>query len=85
MGKYTYRGVECFSPDNDENTLYLNNYGDSLVEVRAKIIEHFGVSAEEAETDFAITAEHIHTRCIGLDYHDSGDWDTFIVAKRVQP
>lgn len=82
MGKYTWNGVECFTPDNDNNTLYLSNVGYTLADLRQKIAEHFSVSAEEADTGFEVTTEYIHTDCLGLDYHDASDWTNFIVITR---
>ena len=47
--------------------------------LRQQIIEHFAVSADEADQDFVFSTENIHTHCLG---YDAGDWTQFIVIRR---
>ena len=82
MGKYVHQGVECYRPDSDENTLYLLDSLYTIDGLRQQIIEHFSVSADEADQDFVFSTENIHTHCLGYDGYDAGDWTQFIVIRR---
>lgn len=82
MGYYKdSKGRTCFDPDSDEDTLYIEA-NDSIGFVYMLIVlkRHFGEDAEFAQFD--ISAENIHTSCIGLDYHDSMDYTNYIVITR---
>ena len=84
MGSYMIDCIEYFEPDNDENTLYVKcGYNSwSIQEVLQLIQEHFNVNQESAILDFEITAEYIHTDCIGYDSYDPGDYTNYLCITR---
>lgn len=69
-----------YTPDNDENTLYIrtDDYTD-FEEIIAQTRKHFGTNNI---SDFLISSEYIHTRCVYYDLYDSGDYDNYIVIRR---
>lgn len=80
MGYSTdHRGIRSFVPDDDENTLHIqqsSNLGD-LIE---RIKEHFGQDSKLE--DFSITADYIHTDCLGYDLFDRSDWTNYLIIER---
>lgn len=79
MGYYTENGIQCFSPDNTADKLYIPLWGDMKAEFLNQIItEHFG----DIGNDYNISAESIHTRCLGYDLYDSSDYDIFFIITR---
>ena len=80
-------GIRTFWPDDTDTEIYIAaggmfapaiNLGDLLVE---RIYEKWeGASLNNIE----ITAEHIHTDCLGYDLYDPGDYTTFIKITRLQ-
>lgn len=81
MGYYTNgRGIKCFSPDDDENTMYL--YSDSQNSL-ATILEMAKEKWPDADlNDLLIESQHIQTECIGYDLYDPFDWTQYIVIRR---
>lgn len=69
-------------PENTETTLYIRSgYNLTLAELIEYARLHF---KDDVDLDtLTITAEHIHTRCIGYDLYDGSDWDEYIVIERV--
>ncbi len=85
MGRYKVSGteIENYIPDNDENTLFVESgftYGtiDNLLD---SIKEHFGEDVKLS--DLHITAEHIHTSCLGYDRYDPGDYTNYIKVEKI--
>jgi hypothetical protein len=79
---HTYRNngqITDFEPDNDENALYL--YGDNidLEYLMESIKEYFG---DNDLSKYSISAEHIHTSCLGYDLYDSSDYSNYIVIHK---
>lgn len=65
-----------FWPDNDENTLYLT--GDlSLLDLCQKAWEYFGDRYNVYKVE--VTAERIHTHCLGYYAYDPSDYTDFLV------
>lgn len=75
-------------PESTADTYYINmgSSGDGLnmslddLLTAAKI--YF---SEEGSVDLSkieITTEYIHTRCIGYDLYDSGDYDLYIILRK---
>lgn len=73
-------GIRTFWPDDDENTLYLDStLFLSLQELLEKAQEKWpGISL----TEIQISAEKIHTDCLGYDLYDPIDYTDFIVLRR---
>lgn len=82
MGYYKdERGITSFEPDDDDDTLHI--IADMSIDFDYLLIvirRHFGADAEFSQ--FEIRADNIHTRCIGLDYHDSMDYTDYIIISR---
>ena len=78
MGHYRNNsGIECFEPDNDEKTLWIEaDYRTGLREIFDAIRNHFGDDIDFSE--ISITAEHIHTRCLGYDRYDGSDYTNYL-------
>jgi hypothetical protein len=69
--------IRTFRPDDTEDTIYINgdNYWD-LSEIRGKILEKWpGIE----ESEISLSAEHVHTDCIGYDKYDPSDYTNYIV------
>jgi hypothetical protein len=85
MGYGTRDGsIRTFAPDDTETVKYLHSGCDyTLAEIldiaREKWGEKIGLE------DITITAEYIHTDCIGYDLYDSGDYTNFIVITLQTP
>ena len=75
---------DTFKPDDDENTIYLNSsswttLADIIYIVQSKWPELSDLDSLES---INISAENIHTDCLGFDLHDSGDYTNFIVITK---
>jgi hypothetical protein len=77
-GSWGHR-IPTFKPDNTDDTLYIEadwmtvRLDDLLVRVK----EYFG---EDVNLEnITISAEHIHTDCLGYDRYDRGDYTNYIV------
>lgn len=74
-------GIKHFEPDNDANTLYIRGEENRDLDYVMDLAKnHFGDNIEVA--DLEICAEYVHTRCIGYDRYDAGDYENFIVLRR---
>jgi hypothetical protein len=85
MGYYkNSRGVECFSPDSDEETLYIcSDGGISFEELWDQIRWYFETPEKKLEmSDITISTEIIHTRAIYHDLMDWSDWNNYIVITK---
>lgn len=71
-------------PEDDKGTLYIScgmsSFEIDFMDMLDRIKSHFGEEISLEELD--ITAEYIHTRCIGYDQFDSSDYDNYIVITR---
>lgn len=83
---------KTFFPENTKDKLYIRSE-DGLLDLLDRIKEHFRLTDEdfnlvssysEILNNFKVSAEHIHTHCIGYDQYDSGDYTNYIVVERVQ-
>jgi len=78
---YTTRpntSIRDFWPDDTESTIYVDaSQAPTLNDLLAQAQEKWGEDIELS--DVRITAEHIHTRCLGYDLHDPSDYDDFVV------
>lgn len=80
--KHSGGTIENYEPDNDENHLYIEaSYGLSLTTLLERIKNHFGQDIDFE--DLEISSEHIHTRCLGYDLYDSGDYDEYICIRKI--
>ena len=73
-----------FWPDDDENTIYLENSRwitlfDIIYIVRSKWPE---LSDLDSLDSISINAENIHTDCLEYDLHDPSDYTNFIVLTK---
>ena len=73
-----------FWPDDDENTIYLEDCRwitlfDIIYIVRSKWPE---LSDLDSLDSINISAENIHTDCLGYDLHDPSDYTNFIVITK---
>lgn len=83
MGETKINGIRYFQPDNTPDVLYLNVTDFSprtLEELQEACVKHFG--EEIGSDDLLITAEYIHTQCLGYDRYDPGDYSTFLVITK---
>jgi hypothetical protein len=81
MGYYTEGSIRCFSPDNTETELYIacDDYCSfDLEDILDRSRSHFQNSNLQFQ-DLAISAQHIHTRCLGYDQYDRGDHTNFLL------
>lgn len=79
MGHYTdMHGRRCFTPENTDTTLYIPAIDSpTLGDLLERAAAHFGADASLDRIE--ISAEHIHTECLGHDCYDPSDWTDFIV------
>lgn len=75
--------IQTFWPDDTENRIYIDGgwmaSGTSLQELMERAAEKWpGISP----ADITISAEHIHTDCLGYDLYDPGDYTEFIILSR---
>lgn len=75
MGHYKRDGIDCFQPDDTENTFYIP-YSASLSDIVEQVKEKFG--SEVDFEDVTITPEYIHTHALGYDLYDASDYDNFL-------
>lgn len=83
MGEYRdERGIRCFKPDDDANTLHIETgyEGYSLDDIIEKAQEHFGATIDL--TTITIRAKQIQTSCLGYDGHDPSDYTDFLILER---
>jgi hypothetical protein len=80
---------KSFTPENTKDMLYIRaNYSSvNLSDLLSQIRSHFGIKDDDefyypVYEDFEITAEHIHTDCIGYDLYDASDYTNYIVIER---
>ena len=81
MGHYTrsngYGGqIRCFKPDDTEKEFWIEE-GASLQEIGERAAEHFKRDKIEL-SDITISAEYIHTDCLGYDKYDAGDYTNYL-------
>lgn len=71
--------IQTFWPDDDDSTFYIESYA-SLGCIMSKAAEKWpGASVDDIE----ITAEYIHTDCLGYDLFDSSDYTNFLRVTRI--
>lgn len=72
--------IRTFWPDDTDTEMYLDaSHSTTLAELMEKIDEKWpGASM----TNITITAEEIHTDCLGYDLYDAGDYTRFIIITR---
>lgn len=83
MGEYRdERGIRCFKPDDDADTLHIETGydGTSLDAIIEKAQNHFGQTIDL--TTISIRAKQIQTSCLGFDGHDTADYTDFLVLER---
>jgi len=70
-------GSKSFTPDNDENTIYLQG------EFSLEDIDRIALSKwpRVSMCDVKISTEYIQTDCLGYDQYDPGDYTCFIVVR----
>ena len=71
--------IRNFWPQNNENTLYIEGDCLSLGEI-AKMAKEKWPNTDLS--DLRVSAEHIHTHCLGYDLYDPADWTDFIVISK---
>lgn len=79
MGEFkATNGTRSFKPDDTGNLLHIqsNDY-TSIEDLIDRARNHFGPHA--ALSDINISAEQIHTRCLGHDCYDPQDYDEYII------
>lgn len=86
MGYGTRRGgiggdIRTFWPDDTDTEFYLDATQIwTQAEIQQRIEDRWpGVSNE----NIVISAQHIHTDCLGYDLYDAGDYTMFIVIRRL--
>jgi hypothetical protein len=72
---------------NDETEMFIVTHGgcteiglDDLIE---RIQHHWKLEDGFKLSDFTITSDYKHTRCLGYDLYDPADYDTVIHIKKV--
>jgi len=87
MGLYKdSRGINCFSPDDTDETFYIpTGWMDHRVCI-SDIIEKAKEKWPDGYEleDLNITAEYIHTDCLGYDLYDAGDYTNYIKITRIK-
>ena len=84
MGYYKDGSIRCFEPDNDDTTFYIPIYSgddttiDDIITRARDYFDHPDIYID----DITISAEYIHTRCLGYDQYDPGDYTNFLVIKK---
>ena len=73
--------IRDFEPDNTPDTLYLMMYGGRTIQdISEEIAAHFG--SDGNLMDYNISAENIHTRCLGYDLYDPSDYDMYLIITK---
>ncbi len=69
-------------PKNTPDTLYIHASHSEIAfsDLMEQIMDHFGQEIDV--TTLTFEPEYIHTRCIGYDLHDSGDYDNYLVIRK---
>lgn len=86
MGYHTRPGtmghtIQCFTPDNSDWELYIDaSEHPTLREILERARAHFRAPQIDYD-DLDITAEHLHTDCLGYDIYDSYDYTTYLLIK----
>lgn len=80
---YTHNGsITNYEPDDDDNTMYLLSSANySLAQIIELTKEKWG--SDTNFEDIVIEAEKIHTRCLTYDLYDAGDYDDYIVIRKI--
>lgn len=78
MGYTTKGEITNFWPDDTEDKIYILDTGMSLSSLIERAKEKW---PNESFDKIDITAEKIHTHCIGYDLYDSSDWTMFITMR----
>lgn len=77
------RGCRFYTPDNDENTLYIQSEPKwSFSQILEEIKLHFG--EDSTFEQFKISSEKIHTDYLGYDCYDSSDYTDYLIIERIQ-
>lgn len=73
-----------FWPDDDKNTIYLeSNRCFSLADIICMVQNKWPeLSDLDSLYSINISAENIHTDCLGYDSHDSSDYTDFVVITK---
>lgn len=73
--------IQTFWPDDTDEVMHIQSgYGARLQELLEKAQEKWpGISLDQIE----ISAEHIHTDCLGYDRYDAGDYSDFIILRKI--
>lgn len=72
--------IQTFWPDDDENTMYIDTtVYTTMQEIMEKIDEKW---AGSSLSNINISAEKIHTDCLGYDLYDDSDYTDFIVIRK---
>lgn len=81
MGHFTQNGIDKFWPDDTDDTMHIEAGLElSLLDILDRAVAKWG--GDTALNSLIITAEHVHTDCLGYDAHDAGDYTNFIVITR---
>lgn len=73
--------IRTFWPDDTDTEMYLDaSQIWTLSEIQARIEEKWPGASNE---NIIMTAEKIHTDCLGYDLYDASDWTDFIIIRRV--
>ena len=88
MGHYNEGSIRCFEPDNDDKTLYIScgncgSFGFDIEQIIDQARGHFQ-NPDLGVEDITISAEHIHTRCLGYDQYDPSDHTNYLVITLVK-
>jgi hypothetical protein len=72
--------IRTFWPDDTDTEMYIDaGHENTLAELIEKINDKWpGASM----SNITMSAEHIHTDCLGYDLYDPGDYTMFIVITR---
>lgn len=80
MGYYkNHSGLKSFEPDNTYTKFYLNAscHSFELQDIIDKCKEKWG--QDISLSNIHISAEYIHTDCIGFDEYDPSDYTNYLV------
>lgn len=79
MAEYTdSRGIRHFRPDDSETTFYvMEDMG--LEELLERIKKKWG---DVPAGKIRITAEYLHTDCLGYDLYDAFDWTRYLKIEK---
>lgn len=82
MGHYTRNGtIRCYTPDDTDTSFYVSSDDYLTMEdILLKAREKWGTETELGA--LRVTAEHIHTDCLGYDQYDPSDYTNYIVVEK---